>query len=266
MGGPSSQEKQLQTEQAAETASYMQQQSTLYSESQSLMATLKPQLESEINNPTGFSPQELAELNASSVNTTGAQYASVQKQLNLANSSENMAGLTSGVAAGETASLKGEAAGTIATNASNVALANANLQQQNKQMATSELLGMESGQMSGAIQTGSVENQSESQAFSQAYQEDQQSNQMMNTLVGAAVGAGSAFASGGATAIGCWIAAAVYDGWDDPRVWRVRERIFGGRHQIVAALYLAFGERIARLVKKYGVLKAGFRFVFDRMQ
>lgn len=266
MGGPSSAEKTLQTEQAAETAQYMQQQSTLYSESQALQATLKPQLEAEINNPTGFSPAELAELNASSVNTTGAQYASVQKQLNLQNSSENMAGLTSGVAAGEKASLQGEAAGTVATNAANVNLASTQLAEQNKQTATSELLGLESGQMSGAIQTGSVENQSENQAFNQAYQEDQQSNQMMNTLVGAAVGAGSAFASGGATAIGCWIAAAVYGSWEDPRVDRVRQRIFGGRHPLVACWYLAYGERVAGWVKKSPLLKAGFRFVFDRMQ
>jgi hypothetical protein len=191
VGGPSQSEKTLQTEQAAETQQYMQQQSTLYSESQALQTTLKPQLESEINNPTGFNAQELAELNASNVNTTGAQYASVQKQLNLQNSSANMAGLTSGVAAGETAALKGEAAGTVASNAANVQLASANLAEQNKQTATSELLGLESGQMSGAIQTGSVENTSENNAFNQADTEEQQSSQMLNTIVGGVIGAGS---------------------------------------------------------------------------
>lgn len=194
MGGPSQAEQELQTEQAAETQQYMQQQSTLYGESQALQATLTPLLESEINNPTGFSPQELADLNASNVNTTGAQYANVQKQLNLVNSSENMAGLTSGVAAGETASLKSAAAGTVATNATNVQLANAQLAQQNKTNAQSELLGLESGQAGEAISQGQVENTSESNSFNQAYQEQQQSSQLLNTVVGGMVGAGVAFA------------------------------------------------------------------------
>jgi hypothetical protein len=194
VGGPSQAEQELQTEQAAETQQYMQQQSTLYGESQALQATLTPLLESEINNPTGFSPQELADLNASNVNTTGAQYANVQKQLNLVNSSENMAGLTSGVAAGETASLKSAAAGTVATNATNVQLANAQLAQQNKTNAQSELLGLESGQAGEAISQGQVENTSESNSFNQAYQEQQQSSQLLNTVVGGMVGAGVAFA------------------------------------------------------------------------
>lgn len=197
MGGPSSAEQQLQTEQAAETQQYMAQQSSLYSESQSLQATLTPLLESEINNPVGFNAQELAQLNASNVNTTGAQYANIQKQLNLTNSSENMAGLTSGVAAGETAALKSAAAGTVATNANNVQLQSAQLAQQKSQTAQGQLLGLESGDTGAAISEGQVENQSESNAFSQAYQEQQQSSQLMNGILGGLVQAGTGFATGG---------------------------------------------------------------------
>jgi hypothetical protein len=197
MGGPSQSEQTLQSEQAAETAQYMQQQSTLYGESQALQATLTPLLESQINNPTGFSPQEMADLNASNVNTTGAQYANVQKQLNLANSSNNMAGLTSGVAAGETAALQGAAAGTVASNAQNTQLANAQLAQTNKTNAQSELLGLESGDTGAAISTGSVENQSESQSFNQAFQEQQQSSQLMNSVLGGLTSAGVGAATGG---------------------------------------------------------------------
>jgi hypothetical protein len=201
LGGPSKAEETLQTEQAAETQQYMQQQSTLYSESQALQATLTPLLESQINNPTGFTPAELADLNASNVNTTGAQYANVQKQLNLANSSNNMAGLTSGVAAGETAELQGVAAGTVASNATNVQIANAQLAQQNKTTAQGELLGLEGGDTGAAISEGQVENTSENNAFNQAYTEQQQSSQLMNTIVGGVIGAGTAFATGGASAL-----------------------------------------------------------------
>lgn len=197
MGGPSAAEESLQTEQAAETKQYMAQQSTLYGESQALQATLTPLLESEINNPTGFSAQELADLNASNVNTTGAQYANIQKQLNLANSSNNMAGLTSGVAAGETAALGSTAAGTVASNATNVQLANAQLAQQNKTNAQSELLGLQSGEAGEAINTGQVENTSENNAFSQAYQEQQQSSQLMNGILGGLAQGVGAAATGG---------------------------------------------------------------------
>jgi hypothetical protein len=190
MGGPSASEQELQSEQAQETKAYMAQQSTLFAEQQSLMTTLTPLLEKEISNPTGFSPAELADLNASNVNTTGAQYANVQKQLNLANSSNNMAGLTSGVAAGETAALKGAAAGTVATNATNIQLTSEQLAQQKSQTAQSELLALQSGLGGQAVSMGQVENQSENQAFNQAYQEQQQSSQLMNSVLGGLVQAG----------------------------------------------------------------------------
>ena len=201
MGGPSQSEKDMQEAQAAETKQYMAQQSANYSEQQDLFKTLQPMLESEINNPTGFTPQELADLNASNVNTTGAQYANVQKQLNQANATQNMAGLTSGVAAGETAALKGAAAGTVASNATNVQLANAQLQQQNKNTAQAQLLGLEANAGGQAVSLGQVENQSESQAFNQAYQEQQQSSQLMNGILGGLVSAGMDFATGGLSSV-----------------------------------------------------------------
>jgi hypothetical protein len=108
-----------------------------------------------------------------------------------------MAGLTSGVAAGETAALKGAAAGTVATNATNVELANAQLQQANKTNATQDLLSLESGTTGAAISQGQVENQSQSQAFNQAYQEQQQSSQLMNGILGGLVQGGLSVATGG---------------------------------------------------------------------
>jgi len=197
MGGPSPSEQQLQSEQAAETRQYMQQQATNYSEQQDLFSTLKPMLEAEIANPTGFTPQELADLNASNVNTTGAQYANVQKQLNLRNASQNMAGLTSGVAASETAALQGAAAGTVASNAENVQLQNAQLQQQNKTTAQAQLLGLEANAGGQAVSLGQVENQSENQAFQQAYTEQQQSSQLMSGILGGLINTGIGVATGG---------------------------------------------------------------------
>ena len=201
MGGPSRQEQDLQSEQAAATKQYMQQQSTNYAEQQDLFATLKPILEKEINNPVGFSPQELADLNASNVNTTGAQYANVQKQLNLRNASENMAGLTSGVAAAETAGLQSAAAGTVATNAQNTQLASAELAQQKSAAAQSELLGLEANAGGQAVSMGQVSNTAENQAFNQAYQEQQQSSQLMSGILGGLLNTGMGFATGGLSSV-----------------------------------------------------------------
>ena len=203
MGGPSQQEENLQHEQAAETQQYMAQQSTLYGESQALQATLTPMLEKEISNPTGFSPQEMADLNASNVNMTGAQYANVQKQLNATNASQNMAGLTSGVGAAETAALKSSAAGTVALNAQSTQLANAQLQTQNKNTAQSQLLGLQSGQAGQAISQGGLETNSENAAFGQAKQIQQQNNSdTMSGVLGGLTGAAFGAAGTGVSQIG----------------------------------------------------------------
>jgi hypothetical protein len=206
VGGPSQAEYSLQESQAAETQSYMAQQSTLYGESQALQATLTPLLEKEISNPTGFSPQELSDLNASNVNTTGAQYANVQKQLNATNASQNMAGLTSGVASAETAALKGSAAGTVALNAQSTQLANAQLQNTNKNIAQSQLLGMQSGMGSQAISQGSLENQSNQNAFGEASTIQQQNSQsgvqgILGGVLGAAAGVGMGVLTGGMSSL-----------------------------------------------------------------
>lgn len=197
MGGPSAEEKELQREQAAQTKAYIAQQNTVFSESQDLLKILQPMLEKEIANPAGFTPQELADLNASNINTTGAQYANVQKQLNLANASNNMAGLESGVAAGEKASLMGEAAGTVASNAANTQIANAQLAQQNKQLAQQDLMSLQSGQGGQALSLGQIQTNSNQTAFNEAKTIQQQSTGLLGGILGGLVNTGLSLATGG---------------------------------------------------------------------
>lgn len=197
MGGPSREEKELQAEQAAQTKAYIAQQGTVFQESQELLKTLQPMLEKEIANPAGFTPQELADLNASNINTTGAQYANVQKQLNLANASNNMAGLTSGVAAGEKASLMGAAAGTVASNAANTQIADAQLAQQNKQLAQQDLMSLQSGQGGQALSLGQIQTNSNQTAFNEAKTIQQQSTGLLGGILGGLVNTGLSLATGG---------------------------------------------------------------------
>ena len=67
---------------------------------------------------------------------------------------------------------------------------------------------------------------------------------------------------------GCWIAAEIYGGWMEPRTVLVRTWLNGeftkraiGRATM--ALYLRFGQRIAKYVKRYPALKALLRPLFD---
>lgn len=197
MGGASHEEKELQRLQAKATQIYLDQQTQLYGQQQQLLQFLTPILEDEIKNPTGFSAEEMATLNASNVNTTGAQYANVQKQLNLVNASRNMAGLTSGVAAAQTAALQGAAAGTVATNAANVELASAQLKEQKKSNAEARLLALQSGLGGQAVSMGQVETTSEKNAFDQAYTIQQQDSSLLQSILGGALGAGASFLTGG---------------------------------------------------------------------
>jgi hypothetical protein len=82
----------------------------------------------------------------------------------------------------------------------------------------------------------------------------------INSLIGAAGAAGSA-------ALRCWIAAEVFDGWDDPRTHLVRNYIFarsdrGTVAKLLARVYLRFGERAARVVRAHRLARMLATYVF----
>jgi len=95
----------------------------------------------------------------------------------------------------------------------------------------------------------------------------QNMDQTISALGSAATGAGAM----GVKIPGCWIAAAVYGGWDNPRVDIVRQFIFNDWAKrsligkLVARAYMKFGERIAEHVKKNPMLKALFRNLLDKI-
>jgi hypothetical protein len=73
---------------------------------------------------------------------------------------------------------------------------------------------------------------------------------------------------GAISASGCWIAAALYGGWDDPRTidvrrWLNTEFVKQPIGRMVMKLYLRFGERIAEAVKRSAVVRAILRPLFD---
>lgn len=68
---------------------------------------------------------------------------------------------------------------------------------------------------------------------------------------------------------GCWIAAELYGGWEDPRTILVRSWIFGKFRQrwygeLLCRAYLRWGEGIAEAIKVRRRLRASFQWLFDR--
>lgn len=66
----------------------------------------------------------------------------------------------------------------------------------------------------------------------------------------------------------CWIAAELYGGWSDERVFMIREWLneyfeFTRVGRYVVALYRRFGERLARLIRRYRWLRWPFQKLFD---
>ncbi len=85
-------------------------------------------------------------------------------------------------------------------------------------------------------------------------------------LVGGAATVGAGFTPNGGK--GCWIAAAVYDGWDDPRTvvvraWLNSEFTKKWIGRVIMAGYVRFGERIAEKVKRRRWLRTSFKRLFD---
>lgn len=77
------------------------------------------------------------------------------------------------------------------------------------------------------------------------------------------------FAGPTPAAAGCWIAAAIFDGWDDPRTHLVREWLHQefARSRMGRAIvdaYMRYGERVADWLKRNPRMKRPFRWLFNR--
>jgi hypothetical protein len=144
-------------------------------------------------------------------------------------------------------------------------------------------IGDEAGYNETALSAGNtIEGQQDTLAQQQAQQaqgetgtEEQAANtpSFSDMLGQGLISAGTSFAGGfggavGKAAMGCWVAAELYGGWDEPRTVLVREwlhnefkkRWYGA--PLVAA-YMRFGERIAARIKTARRLRAAFQVVFD---
>jgi predicted transcriptional regulator len=236
----------------------------LIGQAQSLYGTVDPILQQEATNPTGYDPSDIAAMNTASQQSLGGSVGATTGQANLEAARTNNAGGFQGAIA----SSARDARRTLSQNALQVQIANAQLKQQKQQQAISQiaqLYGIDEATAANYLNSSNSALSSENQSHPL-----QQGLLTAGTFISdLASGAKSGAQTYQTLNPGCWIAAAVYDGWEDPRTIDVRRwlnteftKTLTGK--LVMATYLAVGEPVAWFVKRSNLLKRMFRPLFDR--
>jgi hypothetical protein len=232
-----------------------QQAGTLFGESQSLL----PQEEAgwqSVMNPLS-STDQAAIRNAGEGSVASSYGGSMDSARNTAAASGNSGGLMD---------LQDALATNKASTLGNQSLEDqANIDQQNLQRKEAGVGGL-SG-LGSTLQGGA---QSLYGAGTQAADAQQASSfnwgNFLDSLVGGAATAGAAAIKS------CWVAAAIFDGWDDPRTYLVRNWIFNvwanesAIGLLVSRLYTKFGKRISRSKLAVRMLKPLFILALKKAQ
>lgn len=199
-GGPSAAEQNAQQQAASESLMLQNDFVSQFSEQQSFLNNfLTPQLKSMYENPTGFGPVAIADLEAQLVNTTGAQALNAKQSSQEAFATQNMKGLPSGVEQAIQAQIDSAAGNTVAQGNLNIGLAN---QQYKNQQQMTALAGLENiPQMLGmSPQVGNLLTNSNKNSFDQAHtinQEGSFGSNLLSGVLGGLINAGVGFATGG---------------------------------------------------------------------
>lgn len=89
----------------------------------------------------------------------------------------------------------------------------------------------------------------------------------MGGSMGGGAPGGSGMGPGGFGGFGgCWVAAAAYDGWDDPRTHEARRWLLLKAPAWFRKAYLKHGPKVAKVVAKSRFLRAVVRRFFDRVR
>lgn len=119
----------------------------LFGENQALGGYLTPKLESDVTNPEGFTPQQLAYMNTASQQSLGGAVAGVTGQANLeAARTRNAGGFQGAIGSGSRAAMRQNSQNSV-----NIQAKQAELQQQQREQALKALEGLYGVDLSGAI-------------------------------------------------------------------------------------------------------------------
>ena len=243
-----------------------------FSENQTLMNNLTTNLSGIINagpGQQGETPTELAAQDSQAINAAAASNQKIQQEIgvNGAKSGSANPGVESGVEQAERAN----AATGVDTNLNN---AEANITQHSYDVGRQNYWSAVEGQEKapGAFEDPSKQAANAVTCAKQTTDTQANANAASSTgteLLGLSEGLGSDAATYFGAKKACWIAAEVFDGWDDPRVDAARNFIFNIWAKesfvgnLVTKLYLAIGEQFAKIVKRSRILKSILKPLFE---
>jgi hypothetical protein len=199
--GPSKQEKQAAKQTAAFSKQLQDQFTTEFKQSQALVSFLTAQLEPMITDPTGFTPQQMSDLQSNLIQNVGAQVAAAKQQAQEAFDTANEAGLPSGVNAMNEALIAGAGVQAEAGGLNTIQIQSAQLAQQKQQFAEEMVAGLNQTLTSQGGTTGSQTVSNQATQFQQADTMAQQSTQMWSNLLSGVIGAGTSFLTGGVSSL-----------------------------------------------------------------
>lgn len=226
-----------------------------------ISSSLIPGLEREANTPEGFTPEQLNNQVVAGEQGAGGAVAGITGEADLeAARKRNSAGYTA--ALDEAARDKTK---QISENNLNIQTKSDELGQEKQMAAQKELGGLYGTDVEANLKAqGLVPEDVNSEVNADKSGWFQNMTSLIASLGGAAQGAGSM-----GLKIPCWIAAAVFDGWEDERTHLVRTWILAefpksvmGRWAL--ALYMRFGESVANALDRFPVLKPPFRWLFSQ--
>jgi hypothetical protein len=171
-----------------------------FAQSEAILGIIVPQLEHMATSPEGFGAPEYAALQAKIVNDTGAQFSSVAKAAAREFVTTNEKGLPSGVEAQVQGNIAAAAASQVAGETSQLAIANEEVKQRQKDFALSALTGIRSGLAQEGVATGGTTETGVRSSFDEATTVYNQGSMWKNILSGV-VGAGLNFATGGLSGV-----------------------------------------------------------------
>lgn len=229
------------------------------------MSTAGPQgvaatnfFQNELNNPQGFSPQELAAmLTASSQSVGGSNASAVGGGNQLAARTGNQAGLATSLDNANRQNAK-----ILSGNALDVQGQNALLKEKQQQGGAAGLASLYGTNIGSSLKALGLSNDA-IQAWTAADQET------MGAIEGPIEAGMSAAGSAASGSIKCWVAAELYNGWFDPRTILLRQWIFDKNRNLgiktFAWVYAHTGKQVAKIIHHSKTIRKVVKFIFDKL-
>jgi hypothetical protein len=164
--------------------------STNNQQQQNQLNFLTQQLENQINNPQGFSPQTLAAMKTQAIQQSATENANVEQAVQAKEATQGGAGsLPSGVNAQINASVAQGSANNLSNELSNINTENGMLQNENREQALGELEGVAGLENPEGIASAEAANANSVAGLSEA--NTQASGPTAGSILGGVIGAGA---------------------------------------------------------------------------